>query len=177
MSVPIIRVASLADAKELAELAEQTFRDAFAEQNSVEDMNLHCQSNFSEGIQAKEIANTKYITLVAEDENKLVAYALLCIGKHATCVSAKSPGEIKRLYVEKAWHGKGLAQKLMSACLERMDSMKLDVAWLGVWEKNPRAISFYKKFDFHEVGEHVFSLGKDPQRDIVMACQLSHHNT
>ena len=40
--------------------------------------------------------------------------------------------------------------------------------WLGVWEKNPKAISFYKKFGFVEVGDQVFPLGNDPQRDIVM---------
>jgi RimJ/RimL family protein N-acetyltransferase len=43
------------------------------------------------------------------------------------------------------------------------------VVWLGVWERNPRAIAFYKKFGFLEVGVHVFPLGFDPQRDIVMS--------
>jgi ribosomal protein S18 acetylase RimI-like enzyme len=40
--------------------------------------------------------------------------------------------------------------------------------WLGVWERNPRAISFYKKWGFVEEGDHTFALGGDPQRDIVM---------
>jgi len=48
-----------------------------------------------------------------------------------------------------------------------------DVAWLGVWEQNPRAISFYAKNGFAVVGEHVFVLGKDPQRDLVLAKRLS----
>jgi ribosomal protein S18 acetylase RimI-like enzyme len=43
------------------------------------------------------------------------------------------------------------------------------VVWLGVWERNPKAIAFYKKFGFREVGAHVFPLGSDPQRDVVMA--------
>ena len=42
--------------------------------------------------------------------------------------------------------------------------------WFGLaMERNPRAIAFYEKFDFREVGEHVFRVGTDPQRDIVMA--------
>ncbi|KAB7664971.1 GNAT family N-acetyltransferase, partial [Plesiomonas shigelloides] len=32
----------------------------------------------------------------------------------------------------------------------------------------PRAIAFYKKFDFVEVGEHIFQLGADAQRDVIM---------
>ena len=42
-------------------------------------------------------------------------------------------------------------------------------ARLGLWEHNPRAIAFYRKAGFAEVGEHAFPLGDDPQRDIVMA--------
>jgi len=40
--------------------------------------------------------------------------------------------------------------------------------WLGVWEHNPRAIAFYRKWGFEAVGEHVFVVGTDPQRDLVM---------
>jgi ribosomal protein S18 acetylase RimI-like enzyme len=57
----------------------------------------------------------------------------------------------------------------MNACIEEMSLHRSDVVWLGVWERNPRAIAFYRKFGFREVGTHVFPLGNDPQRDIVMA--------
>jgi ribosomal protein S18 acetylase RimI-like enzyme len=61
----------------------------------------------------------------------------------------------------------------MDACIGELTTRRSDVAWLGVWERNPRAISFYRKFGFAEVGEHVFSLGNDPQRDIVMARKIA----
>lgn len=169
--MPKIRIANLSDAKKLSVLAEDAFRDTYTEQNSVEDMNLHCQSSFAEAIQSQEISNPEYITLVAEDKGRLVAYAQLRRSKPPACISASSSCEIIRFYVEKDWHGKGMAQKLMSTCLETMNKHDFDVAWLGVWENNLRAISFYEKFNFQEVGEHVFSLGTDPQRDIIMVCQ------
>jgi RimJ/RimL family protein N-acetyltransferase len=37
-----------------------------------------------------------------------------------------------------------------------------------VWERNPRAIAFYAKLGFVEAGDHVFPVGNDPQRDVVM---------
>jgi ribosomal protein S18 acetylase RimI-like enzyme len=40
--------------------------------------------------------------------------------------------------------------------------------WLGVWERNARAQVFYRKWDFRTVGEHLFPLGSDLQRDILM---------
>ena len=171
--MPKIRVAKLSDAKNLAELAESTFRNTFTAHNTVDNMDIHCRSSYGEVIQAREISSPGYETLVVEDNDRLIAYAQLRWGKPPKCVLANSPSEIQRLYVEKAWHSKGLAQELMSACLDKMKERDTDVAWLGVWEKNPRAISFYRKFNFNEVGGLVFPLGKDPQRDIIMVCRVT----
>jgi ribosomal protein S18 acetylase RimI-like enzyme len=46
--------------------------------------------------------------------------------------------------------------------------------WLGVWERNPRAIAFYLKTGFVSVGSHVFMVGSDPQTDLVLVSPLSH---
>ncbi len=56
----------------------------------------------------------------------------------------------------------------MRACLGEAIAAGADVVWLDVWERNPRAIAFYRKLGFAENGDHVFPLGNDPQRDIVM---------
>lgn len=168
-----IRTAILSDAKNLAELAERTFVDAFGDQNSDEDIKLHCQSNFGEAIQTEEISNPDYVVLVVENDDDLVAYAQLRWGECPSCISANAPGEIQRIYVDKSWHGKGLAQELMAACLTIMVERSTDVVWLGVWEKNPRAISFYKKLSFREVGGHIFNLGKDRQQDIIMVREVT----
>ena len=164
-----IRKANRSDASRLSQLAEATFRDAFAAVNAAEDMDLHCQSRFSENIQAGEIANPNMITLLGEDGSRLAGFAQLRWDAAPGCVLAESPGEIQRLYVASDWHGKGVAQQLMTACIEAMKDHGSDVVWLGVWERNPRAIAFYRKFGFVELGAHVFHVGTDPQRDIIMA--------
>ncbi len=61
------------------------------------------------------------------------------------------------------------ARDLMDAALDAIADRGSDVAWLGVWERNPRAIAFYAKYGFVPVGAHVFTVGRDPQRDLVMA--------
>jgi ribosomal protein S18 acetylase RimI-like enzyme len=164
-----IRKANGSDAGRLSQLAETTFRDTFATVNAAEDMDLHCRSHFSETIQAGEIANPNMITLLGEDEGDVAGFAQLRWGASPGCVLAKSPGEIQRLYVADHWHGKGVAQHLMNACIGEMRNRGSDVVWLGVWERNPRAIAFYRKFGFAEVGAHVFAVGRDPQRDVIMA--------
>ena len=142
----IIRLAKLSDATDLAKLADVTFRDTFSEQNTRENMDAHCLSSYGQEIQCQEIASPEYVTLVAEVDSKLVAYAQLRWSEAPSCVSANCPGEIQRLYVDKNFHGKGIAHNLMNECLKVFEERNTDIAWLGVWEENPRAIAFYKKY-------------------------------
>jgi ribosomal protein S18 acetylase RimI-like enzyme len=167
-----IRRARHDDAAQLSAIAEETFRDTFAAANSPGDMDRHCRTRYGTAIQAAEIADPNRVTLLCEQGGRLVGFAQLRWGAAPGCVVALAPGEIQRLYVVAACHGKGVAHDLMAACLDEMSSRRSDVAWLGVWERNPKAIAFYGKFGFRAVGEHVFLLGSDPQRDIVMARPL-----
>ena len=167
-----IRRATLREAAALAELAERTFRAAFAHQNTAEDMDQHCRTSYGESIQAAEIGDRDRTTLVCHELDRLIGYGQLRWGSCPACVVATKPAEIQRLYVDAAWHGKGVAQALMASLLDAAAAGGADAAWLGVWERNPRAIAFYEKSGFARAGEHVFVVGKDRQRDLVLARRL-----
>jgi len=163
-----IRQAIVSDASDLARLQEQTFRDTFAATNDAADMALHCRTHYSPALQAEEISNPALLTLVCVVDNVLCAFAQLRTDAAPDCITAARPVEIQRLYVDKAWHGQGLAQQLMERCIAEALLLGADQIWLGVWEKNPRAIRFYQKFGFATVGEHIFMVGNDAQRDLIM---------
>ena len=171
--MPVIRRAAQDDARGLAELAEATFRASFGAMNTPGHMDRHCRSTYAEDIQAAEIADPDMVTLVCEEQGEMIGYAQIRWGSTPDCVLASRPGEIQRLYVVAGWHGKGVAQELMRACIRELQRRGSDAAWLGVWEHNPRAIAFYGKSGFVEVGSHTFPLGGDPQRDIVMVRALA----
>jgi len=166
--MPILRMADPRDAAHLAALAEETFRETFEAVNTPEDMALHCREHYSETLQGQEILAPGLTTLVCEQDGQLIAFAQLRRDPAPPCVPSARPLEIQRLYVASAWHGKGLAPELMRRCLALAEAEGADQVWLGVWEHNPRAIAFYRKFGFLEVGDHVFPLGTDPQRDLIM---------
>ena len=169
MSTHSVRLAKAEEAEALADLAEMTFRATYAQANSVEDMDLHCEKNFGVSIQREEIADEKIVTLVSAEAETLTGYAQLCFDERPECIQANQPGEIRRFYVHEDFHGKGIAQGLMNAALDALSSRGCDLVWLGVWEQNPRAISFYGKQGFNQVGEQIFTLGSDPQRDLILA--------
>ncbi len=168
-SLYTIRNATADDAAILAQLAERTFRAAFKTLNTAENMNLHCAASYSEELQHAEITDPKIETLVVQDADELIAYVQLHWGSASDCVQSTNPAEIRRFYVDTPWHGKNVARELMTEVLHRVDSRGSEVAWLGVWEHNPRAISFYRKWGFKKVGDHAFYLGEDRQLDLIFA--------
>jgi diamine N-acetyltransferase len=173
-----IRTASSADAPRLSRLAVTTFRDAFEAANSPEDMERYLAEAFTTEQQAAEIADPENTILVAEhghspDDVELVGYAHLGSASPPESVVGPAPLELKRLYVARAWHGRGVAQALMIALLDAARARRAETLWLGVWERNPRAVAFYEKHGFTRVGEHSFILGSDVQTDWVYARPLS----
>lgn len=159
-------------AKALAELAETTFRLTFAADNTTANMARHCQASYGEAIQREEIRDPSLHTLLVWQDSQLTGYAQLRLGSAPACASGTRPGEILRFYLLPACHGQGLATQLMDTCLAWLRQAGCDVIWLGVWEHNPRAIAFYRKHGFEICGDHVFPLGEDPQRDLVMVRAL-----
>ena len=169
---PLIRQAEPSDAAVLAQLAESTFRAAFGDVNTRANMDAFCARAFGEAMQAREIGDPAVETIVVESGGELVAYAQMRRHRAPPCVTGPQPIEILRFYVDGRWHGKGLAQELMSHLLARARAGGAETMWLGVWEHNPRAIAFYRRFGFTEVGDQPFRLGDDYQTDLVMALSL-----
>lgn len=168
----MIRLAHSGDATALADLAERTFRETFTAGNDPGDMERHCTESFGPEIQRREIEDPDPVTIVAEVENELVAFAQVRLHAPKECVVAERPSELYRLYVASQWHGRGIAQEIMREVLATAARENRDCIWLGVWEHNPRALAFYRKQGFRIVGEHVFRFGGTPQRDLIMAMEV-----
>jgi ribosomal protein S18 acetylase RimI-like enzyme len=163
-----VRRANSDDAELLAELGARTFKETFAADNTSEDMAAYLASNFNPAQQAAELADPAATFLIAEVGGVAAGYAKLSSGEPAEGVEGSEPIELVRLYVSREWLGRRIGEALMRACLDEARSAGFKTIWLGVWERNARAQAFYRKWEFRVIGEHVFQLGSDPQRDILM---------
>lgn len=163
-----VRTASLNDVSLLAELSATTFRCTFAPDNSPEDMEAYLADNFSEEKLEQELSDPLATFIIAELAGKPLGYAKLHAGAPDASVTGPKPMELVRLYVLPESIGHGLGAQLMKECLSITTSRGFETLWLGVWEHNERAIQFYRKRGFEEVGSHIFQLGNDAQTDLIL---------
>jgi len=104
-----------------------------------------------------------------------IAYLKLNWGTAQTEQYDDDPMEIERIYVLNQYQGKGIGQLLMNKAISVALSKHKKYIWLGVWEKNTKAIAFYKKLGYVIFSEHEFMLGKERQTDIIMKLDLKYH--
>jgi GNAT superfamily N-acetyltransferase len=165
----VIRRALLHEADALARLATRVYYDTFVDHTAAEDMERFLAATYNEAQQKRELEDEDIETLVVDAGGALIAYAQLRRnGEVPACVDGPAPLELARFYVDHAWHGLGVAHALMQAVEAAAAACNAKTLWLGVWERNFRAMVFYTKFGFHKVGAHPFLVGTDLQTDELM---------
>lgn len=163
-----IRRGTLQDGALLSELGARTFCETFAVDNTPEDLAAYIATSFNVAQQTAELEDPASTFLIAEVDGHAAGYARLNDGEPAKSVAGANPVELVRLYVSREWLGRGIGEQLMRACIDEARQAGHETIWLGVWERNERAQAFYRKWNFRAVGEHMFQLGSDRQRDILM---------
>lgn len=160
------------DITKLQTISRRTFIETFAELNTAADMQKYLDTNLSIDTLKNELRNTNSEFYFAVLDNKVIGYLKVNMGQAQTELKDKSSLEIERIYVLKEFHGKKVGQFLYNKAIDIARAANLTYVWLGVWEKNIRAINFYKKNGFVEFDKHIFKLGDDEQTDIMMQLYL-----
>ena len=167
-----IRYATREDAAMIADLSRKTFYDTFAAQNTQEDMDKFMNEQFTRARLMEEVGAPENVFIIAEINDETVGYARMRESAAPPELNGLPSIEIARIYAVQSGIGKGIGSALMKKCIDIAFEMGKRVIWLGVWEKNERAISFYERWGFEKFGEHDFVLGSDVQRDWMMKKML-----
>ena len=137
-------------------------------QNTPENMDKFMNEQFTRENLIKEVGAEHNIFLVAELEGETVGYARLREVPNPAELDDLAAIELARIYSVQSRIGKGVGSALLERCIEVAAGQKKQVIWLGVWEKNQHAISFYERWGFEKFSEHEFILGDDVQTDWLM---------
>lgn len=161
------------DVIQLQHISRTTFTETFAEHNSEEDLNNYLQEQLSLKKLVEEL-NNKYSEFYFASENeRVIGYLKLNWEKAQTELIDEAAFEIERIYILKEYFGKGLGQFLLDNAITIGKAHAPSYIWLGVWEKNARAIRFYEKNGFKVFSSHLFTLGSDVQTDLLMKLDIT----
>jgi ribosomal protein S18 acetylase RimI-like enzyme len=169
----VTRAARPDDAARLTELGASTFAETFEAANTPEDFAAYMAAAFGEEIQRAELENPDTTVFFAERAGEVVGYIMLREGRAPTFVAADDTLQIARLYARQRVLGSGVGAALMQRALAEAAGRGKDAVWLGVWDRNERAIRFYESWGFHRTGSQPFLLGSDLQTDLVMVRRLA----
>ena len=168
-----IKKISLNEIDQLQKIGRQTFYETFAEVNSEENIKNYLENGFSTEKLTTELTDNNSEFYFATLNDEVIGYLKINFGLSQTELKDDKALEIERIYVSKEFHGKKVGQLLYDKAIEIAKQKNSDYVWLGVWEENLRALSFYRKNGFVEFDKHLFKLGDDEQTDLMMKLKLS----
>lgn len=164
----LIRPVTIDELEKLSEISETTFRETFSAQNPPEIIDTHCASAFTVEKLRAEFQTMGSAFFFQEHESEFAGFLKLNAGPAQTEDFGDDHLEIERVYLLRAFHGKGLGKTLLNYAMTYAQGIGKTAVWLGVWEENTNAIGFYKALRFVPFGEHIFDVGGDPQRDLLL---------
>lgn len=168
-----IKKASLSDLETIQIISTQTFSETFAEVNTPQNIENYNRESFNLEQLTSELTNPSSQFFLAYSNSKPIGYLKINFGNAQTEILNDQALEIHRIYVLNAFHGKKVGQLLLDKAIDIAQQIHADYIWLGVWEKNDRALQFYTKNGFETFDTHVFILGHEEQTDLLMKLDVN----
>lgn len=167
-----IKKCTFEDVRLLHEVSVETFNETFNHQNSPENMKAYLEKAFNFKQLEKELSNSSSEFYFIYSNEELAGYLKLNTDGAQTEKMGNDSLEIERIYIRKRFHKQGLGKHLINKAMHLALERSKEKIWLGVWEKNERAIAFYEKIGFVQTGAHSFYMGDEEQIDFIMTKSL-----
>lgn len=163
-----IKKCTFEDLQTLQEISIETFNTTFEDQNSPENMKSYLKKAFNLKQLEKELSTPFSQFFFVYFNNEIAGYLKININDAQSEEMGNDSLEIERIYIRNKFQRHGIGKYLLTKAMEIAMEHKKRKIWLGVWEKNENAISFYKKMGFVHTGAHSFYMGDEEQTDLVM---------
>ena len=170
----VVRPAGMEDAAMLALVGAATFLDGFAGVLPGEAMVAHAARHHVAEAYARylERAEVTAWLAVARNGGAPVGYAMLTPPELPEETMRVGDVELKRIYALSRFHGSGVAQDLMDTAINEARARGARRVTLGVYAGNARALRFYARNGFRQIGTRQFRVGSLVCDDFVLAREM-----
>lgn len=163
-----IRNAEVSDINNLTVLKQQVWISTYATEGLVDEYSSYVLSEYSIENVKRSVENINSITLVAVCNNCLVGCVEILLTPKSPIEKVEPCIEITTLYILERFQNKGIGKKLLNETIKTIEKLNHKKMWLSVYYKNKKAIDFYKRHYFTQIGEIDFHLGKDKYKNYLM---------
>lgn len=168
-----LRRATPADADILARLGPDTFQEAFGDEFPAAVIAARMNAVYDPGRLAQDLADAAQAWFLAEAGDAAIGFLALRNGPAPVPVAGERPVELARVYVRAAWHGRGPGFALMEAGIAEAGQRRADVLWLQAWERNAKALAFYRAHGFLRAGTVAVTFAGRSLPHLVLSRRLS----
>ena len=168
-----IQFGSVTHANSLAQLLQKVFTQTYAAAIPPDTLRRYLNQEFSPAALALKLADPYAVSLIAEVNGEVIACSRVEPQPLPHQPQQAGTAELTKLYVDADFHGRGIAAKVMERTEAAAQERGWHTLWLCVWEHNPRAISFYRKHGFAEVGHTEVHVEDIVFHDLVMTKELN----
>lgn len=166
-----LRAAVFNDAAALAAIGASTFYHTFRPYNTEEDMQYYLEKSYSLEQIEENLNNPNVYYFLCEDNGLCIGYIKLLEGTTYEGIGI-NPIELEKIYVMHTYFGTNAGKLLMNKAINFALEQGFNTLFLGVWQENKRAVSFYHKNGFNTVNTRQFKLGETICDDFIMAKNL-----
>ncbi|WP_315856613.1 GNAT family N-acetyltransferase [Rhizobium leguminosarum] len=163
----VIRRACQSDAGALSKFAARLFRATYSSNTAAADLDAYIYKNFNRQRQEAEIVDLSAAVFLATTDDLIIGFAQVVVGS-----TESRSALLNRIYIDAEWRGSGLANDLLDTVVSESAQRGVTRLELTVFERNARAIAFYKRAGFAATGSTTFAVGEDLQTDVVMEMDL-----
>ena len=156
-----IETPTLSDVAKLTDLARTTFLQSHSHSASITDIAAYVDKHFTESIFEKEITDLQNHYRLLYQNNQLVGYSKIIFNQELKWVNDLNICKLERIYLLEETLGSGLGKQLFDYNLELTKKAEQAGIWLNVWVGNQRAIKFYEKMGFKNVGSFDFKISEN----------------
>ncbi len=168
-----IKIAKEADAAMLSDLGKTTYVESHGQFIKNEnDLIKYIDEAFSVSKTKQDLNNTKHLFYIIYADDLPVGYAKLVVGAMHESVASQNNCRLERIYILNEFIPLKIGQQLLTFVEEKAKALQLDTMWLSVYIKNKRAIRFYERNEFKNVGELNFLVNGKEYENIVFSKKI-----
>jgi len=166
----IIKPVTIQDLEDLTNLGRTTFIESYAHLDDPLHFEKHLERNHTMAVIEKEFHTARTHFFIARINDQAVGFCKLISDENEEHPFLKEYRcmELERMYVLKKFQGLQIGHALLGESLKFASKNNFEIIWLGVSEKNERAIKIYEQWGFMYFDTHLFDLGDEMQTDLMM---------